>query len=129
VAVSISRIADGCRTAACDGFDNQARFTAIDRAIGRLTLKPSEEERPMAATLKLHSEGATRAPRIEGPDEDHVARNLWLWGEAYAGIEWLALRMSPIYAGIGVPRGDGAGVVLIPGMLASNTSMIELWDW
>lgn len=33
--------------------------------------------------------------------------NLPLWREAFLGIDWLALRVSPVMRGVGVPRGDG----------------------
>jgi pimeloyl-ACP methyl ester carboxylesterase len=52
-----------------------------------------------------------------------------LWREALFGVDWLALRLSPIYYGIGVPRGDGSGVVVIPGFLGSDNYLIELYYW
>jgi len=41
-----------------------------------------------------------------------------IWRERLAGLDWLALRTSPVFYGCGVARGDGAGVVLVPGFLA-----------
>jgi pimeloyl-ACP methyl ester carboxylesterase len=55
--------------------------------------------------------------------------DLSLAGEALAGFDWLALRCSNVYAGAGIARGDGSAVVLVPGMLASNASMLELRGW
>jgi pimeloyl-ACP methyl ester carboxylesterase len=52
-----------------------------------------------------------------------------LWREALFGVDWLALRLSPIYYGIGVPRGDGSPVVVIPGFLGSDNYLIELYYW
>jgi pimeloyl-ACP methyl ester carboxylesterase len=52
-----------------------------------------------------------------------------LWREALFGFDWLSLRMSPVYYGIGVPRGDGSGVVVIPGFLGSDNYLIELYYW
>jgi pimeloyl-ACP methyl ester carboxylesterase len=46
-----------------------------------------------------------------------------------AGFDWLALQVSPVYAGFGVQRGHGAPVVLVPGMLASNLSLRPLRGW
>ena len=52
-----------------------------------------------------------------------------LWREALFGVDWLALRLSPVYYGIGVPRGNGASVIVIPGFLGSDNYLIELYYW
>lgn len=52
-----------------------------------------------------------------------------LWREALFGVDWLALRVSPVYYGLGVPRGNGAPVVVIPGFLGSDNYLIELFYW
>lgn len=52
-----------------------------------------------------------------------------LWREVLFGVDWLALRASPVYYGIGVPRGDGAPVVIIPGFLGSDTYLTEMHNW
>jgi triacylglycerol lipase len=52
-----------------------------------------------------------------------------LWREALFGIDWLSLRLSPVYYGIGLPRGDGAPVVLIPGFLGSDNYLVEMYNW
>ncbi|MCH8995315.1 MAG: alpha/beta hydrolase [Chloroflexi bacterium] len=52
-----------------------------------------------------------------------------LWREALLGVDWLSLRLSPVYYGIGVPRGDGAPVVVIPGFLGSDTYLMEMYYW
>ena len=52
-----------------------------------------------------------------------------LWPELSAGLEWAALKLSPAYYGFGVPRGDGAPVVLVPGFLGSDLSLAELHLW
>src|SRR3990170_1323342 len=46
-----------------------------------------------------------------------------LWREALVGMDWLSLRASSVYRGIGVPHGDGSVVVLIPGFLGSGHSL------
>jgi pimeloyl-ACP methyl ester carboxylesterase len=76
---------------------------------------PVTESRPAALTRRT-------AP-------EHASRSLCIVGEALAGLDWLALRLSPAYAGTGIPRGDGSAVVLVPGMLASNASLLELRGW
>ena len=52
-----------------------------------------------------------------------------LWRESMFGLDWLALRLSPVYFGCGVPRGNGEPVVVVPGFLASDVSMVELHGW
>jgi len=52
-----------------------------------------------------------------------------IWREAMFGLDWLALRMSPVLYGCGVTRGDGAPVVVVPGFLGSDLYLIELYFW
>jgi pimeloyl-ACP methyl ester carboxylesterase len=52
-----------------------------------------------------------------------------LWREALFGIDWLSLRLSPVYYGIGVPRGNGDPVVVIPGFLGSDNYLVEMYNW
>lgn len=52
-----------------------------------------------------------------------------LWREALFGVDWLALRLSPVYYGLGVPRGHGEPVVVIPGFLGSDNYLFELYYW
>lgn len=52
-----------------------------------------------------------------------------LWREAFAGLDWLSLRFSPVFAGYGIERGHGEAVVLVPGIFAADASMIELSGW
>lgn len=57
------------------------------------------------------------------------ATALPIWREALVGIDWLALRMSAVYRGVGIPRGDGSAVVLIPGFLASDQYLGDMFSW
>jgi triacylglycerol lipase len=52
-----------------------------------------------------------------------------LWREAFVGLDWLALRSSPVYYGLGVPRGDGSAVVVIPGFLGTDMYLQEIHSW
>jgi pimeloyl-ACP methyl ester carboxylesterase len=52
-----------------------------------------------------------------------------LWHEALFGVEVLLLHTSPIYYGFGVPHGNGAPVVVIPGFLTSDIYLVELFAW
>ena len=56
-------------------------------------------------------------------------RALPLWQEALVGIEVVLLHASPTYYGLGVPHGDGSGVVIIPGFLTSDIYTVELFAW
>jgi triacylglycerol lipase len=61
--------------------------------------------------------------------ERYGDRRLPLWREAFAGVDWLELHFSDAYAGVGVHRGSGEPVVLVPGLMARDTSMLELKCW
>lgn len=52
-----------------------------------------------------------------------------IWRETLVGLDWLSLRMSPVFYGYGVTHGDGAPVVLVPGFLASDWYLLELYYW
>lgn len=61
--------------------------------------------------------------------EEFRAKLLPIWREAFLGIDWLALRASPVFRGAGVPRGDGSPVVLVPGFLGSDWYLGEMARW
>jgi pimeloyl-ACP methyl ester carboxylesterase len=66
----------------------------------------------------------------KGVDEEFQASSsLPLWREALLGIDWLALRMSPVYRGVGVPPGDGSAVVVIPGFMGSDQYLADMHAW
>jgi pimeloyl-ACP methyl ester carboxylesterase len=52
-----------------------------------------------------------------------------IWKEALFGAELLLLHTSPVYYGLGVPRGDDSAVVLIPGFLGTDLQMAHLHSW
>src|ERR1700757_1903945 len=52
-----------------------------------------------------------------------------LWTEALFGAEILLLHATPVYYGFGVPRGNGSGVVIIPGFLGTDLYLTELHGW
>jgi len=52
-----------------------------------------------------------------------------LWREVLFGVDWLSLRLSPVYYGFGVPRGDGAPVIVVPGFMGSDSYLLELHNW
>jgi pimeloyl-ACP methyl ester carboxylesterase len=61
--------------------------------------------------------------------EFESSARLPLWREAFLGVDWLSLRMSPVYRGIGVPRGDGSAVVVIPGFMGSDQYLRDMNAW
>lgn len=56
---------------------------------------------------------------------------VWLpiWREALAGIDWLALRSSPVFYGLGIPHGAGDPVVLVPGFMGNDFYLYEMYYW
>jgi triacylglycerol lipase len=61
--------------------------------------------------------------------EDFHVTALPIWREALLGMDWLSLRASAVYRGIGVPTGDGSAVVIIPGFLGSDRYLGDLYTW
>ncbi len=53
----------------------------------------------------------------------------FIWREVLWVLDWLSLRLSPVYLGFGVPRGDGSPVVLVPGFLATDAYLVEMYCW
>lgn len=55
------------------------------------------------------------------------------WGRHLAECRWQAelarLLVDPVYRGVGVPRGDGRAVVLVPGFLAGDNSLSVMGEW
>ena len=55
------------------------------------------------------------------------------WGRHLAEVRWQAelarLLVDPVFRGIGVPHGDGAPAILIPGFLAGDQSLGVMQGW
>ena len=74
----------------------------------------------------------TKAIREEELDEALVvqpAPELRLWRELFVGFDWISLRTSPVFFGIGLPRGEGCPVVVVPGLFGSDAYLVELHRW
>ena len=71
----------------------------------------------------------TRKGSLVREPEPGLEFQLSLWQEALAGVELLLLHATPVYYGLGVPRGDDSGVVIIPGFLANDIYMMEMYAW
>jgi triacylglycerol lipase len=52
-----------------------------------------------------------------------------IWGETRFALEHAALRRHPVFRGEGVPGGDGAPVLLVPGFLAGDVSLGVMARW
>jgi len=61
--------------------------------------------------------------------EELVAADIAIWREALFAADLLLLRSSPTYYGLGVPRGDGSAVVLVPGFLGTDAYLRKLHSW
>jgi triacylglycerol lipase len=49
--------------------------------------------------------------------------------ESLSLLEFAVLRLSPVYYGLGVPRGDCTAVVVVPCFLGMDLSLLELYAW
>ncbi|HUF53909.1 MAG TPA: alpha/beta fold hydrolase [Dehalococcoidia bacterium] len=75
-------------------------------------------------------EPTTRKSWAEGLEEEFQANtSLPLWREALLGIDWISLRMSPVFRGRGIPKGNGAGVVVVPGFMGSDQYLGDMNSW
>ena len=52
-----------------------------------------------------------------------------IWSELLAGVELGFLWISPVFLGYGIPRGDSAGVVLVPGFLGTDLYLTQFRTW
>jgi pimeloyl-ACP methyl ester carboxylesterase len=66
---------------------------------------------------------------LTGFRRNYEAVSLPIWLELLAGVEMLCLRISPVYWGYGIPRGDGSAVVVVPGFLLTDLYLTEFRAW
>jgi pimeloyl-ACP methyl ester carboxylesterase len=52
-----------------------------------------------------------------------------VWLETRAPLEQARLRRDPLFAGDAVPRGDGRPVLLVPGFMGGDRSLVTLREW
>jgi len=62
-------------------------------------------------------------------EEFEASASLPLWREALLGIDWLSLRISAVYLGIGIPHGDNSAVLIIPGFMGSDQYLGDMYSW
>jgi pimeloyl-ACP methyl ester carboxylesterase len=72
---------------------------------------------------------AMRGAPMEVPLSPPNAARPPLEGESAAGFELACLLTSPVYLGIGVPRGDGRGVLVLPGFMGNDEYLRPLRGW
>jgi len=68
-------------------------------------------------------------PRARFLPHQEIPSPLPILCEPCALLEYAALRMSPVYYGLGVQAGDGTAVVIIPGLLGMDLILVELQAW
>jgi triacylglycerol lipase len=69
------------------------------------------------------------APPHNGFRQDYAEADTTIWKEALFGAEILLLHASPVYYGLGIPRGDGSAAVLVPGFLGTDRYLKQLHSW
>lgn len=72
-------------------------------------------------------ERRTRASAETRADKPAPPSPLWL--ESLWAVDWLSLRLSSVYRGKGLPKGDGSAVVTVPGFMCPDTFMLEMNQW
>ena len=68
-------------------------------------------------------------PRVRFIPHREVAAPLPIFCEPLSLLELATLRLSPAYYGMGIPRGDGTAVVVVPGLLGMDIGLLELHAW
>jgi triacylglycerol lipase len=58
-----------------------------------------------------------------------AAADTVIWKEAFFAADLLLLHSSPIYYGLGIPKGNGSAVVLVPGFLGTDRYLGQLHSW
>lgn len=72
----------------------------------------------------------SRIPPPEARIYEHEAEaDIPIWKEALFGAELLLLHASPVFYGLGIPRGDSSAVVVIPGFLGTDLYVTHLHSW
>ena len=79
------------------------------------------------------SRARRRRPKAPAPEprirEHEAAADIPIWKEVLFGAELLLLHASPVYYGLGIPRGDNSAVILIPGFLGTDVYVSHLQSW
>lgn len=75
--------------------------------------------------------GSVTTNGVAAPDRlaGYQPTNRPIWVEALFPVDWLALHLSPVYYGFGVPHGHGEAVILVPGFLGDDRYLTEMHLW
>jgi pimeloyl-ACP methyl ester carboxylesterase len=85
------------------------------------------EDRRLDLTSPIESAAFDpREPPAPAPPERWWGSHL---GELRWQLELSRLLVDPVYYGLGIPHGDGAPVIAIPGFLAGDASLAVMRDW
>src|SRR5262252_907146 len=68
-------------------------------------------------------------PQAAAFRQDQAEAKISIWKEALFAADILLLHASPVFYGLGVPRGDGSAVVLIPGFLGTDAYLTQMHTW
>jgi len=60
---------------------------------------------------------------------ENAEADIAIWKEALFAADLLLLHASPVYYGLGISRGDGSAVVLVPGFLGTDAYLTQLHSW
>jgi len=85
-----------------------------------------------SGSVKKKGPGRRRStiPPQESRIYEHEAEaDIPIWKEVLFGAELLLLHASPVYYGLGIPRGDNSAVVVIPGFLGTDLYVTHLHAW
>lgn len=61
--------------------------------------------------------------------KESKSANRPIWRETLWGVDYLALKTSKVYYGLGVKRGDGSAVIVVPGFMGTDHYLTELYLW
>ncbi len=61
--------------------------------------------------------------------QERTANDLPVWREGLNWFEYLQLKLSGVYYGFGVPRGDNSPVMVIPGLFETDLCFLEMRLW
>ena len=60
---------------------------------------------------------------------EYEEADLPIFGEVFCAAELVLLHAAPSYYGLGIPHGDGSGLVLIPAFLCPDAYLTPLHQW
>ena len=68
-------------------------------------------------------------PPVGTFQQENAEADVTIWKEALFAADLLLLHASPVYYGLGIPRGDGSAVVLVPGFLGTDAYLSQMHSW